>query len=77
MGSKPIVHDDGTMSWEPTKLWSIEMSPVHGNNDPNHENSKFWSAIPGGSIKLMCVKKSAVEAFDLEKEFYVDFTAVE
>lgn len=77
MGSKPTVHEDGTKSWEPAEMWNVEMSPVYGNGDPNHENSKFWSATPGGTIQLNCVNRDAVEQFDLNKEFYVDFTLAE
>lgn len=74
MGSHPIVNADGTSQWVPAEMWTIEMSPVFGNKDPNHENTKFWSASPSGVIKLGTVNKLAVEGFDLEGEFYVDFT---
>lgn len=59
---------------EPCEMWSITMSPVYGNGDPNHENTKFWEASPSGQIWIDCVNKTAVDQFDLGKEFYVDFT---
>ena len=58
----------------PCEAWNIVMAPVAGGGDPNHENATFWNATPGGEIKLMTVNADAVKAFDLDGEFYVDFT---
>lgn len=60
------------------KFQTVEMAPVYANNDPNHENSKFWAASPSGSLTLGTVNGAAVE--ELEKglaeggEFYIDIT---
>jgi hypothetical protein len=50
------------------------MSPVYANGDPDHENSKFWNASPGGSFELNIVNAAAVEMFEPGKEYYLDFT---
>lgn len=75
MGQMPGPKDGGgNYQWVPTEMWTIEMSPVYGNGDPNHENTKFWQASPSGSLTLGTVNKAAVEQFELEREFYIDFT---
>jgi hypothetical protein len=60
--------------YEPCEMATIEMSPVYANNDPGHENSKFWDASPGGKFELNCVNKAAVEQLELDKEYYIDIT---
>ncbi len=45
-----------------------------GNGDPNHENTKFWQASPSGQIQIGCANLAAAEAFELGREYYVDFT---
>lgn len=67
------VQENGRDVWEPCEMWTVKLSPVYANNDPQHENSKFWGASPSGSIALGTVNKAAVDQFDLGKEFYVDF----
>lgn len=74
MGSTGKYNEEGRYVSQPTEMWTIEMNPVFPGENPEHENSKFWAASPGGSIKLNCVNRTAVEQFDIEKEFYVDFT---
>lgn len=53
---------------------TITLSPVYGNGDPGHENTRFWSATPQGSIVLSVVNPGAWSEFALDKEYYVDFT---
>lgn len=76
MGSMPgpEKNSQGYPVYVPKEMWTIKMSPVYGNSDPNHENSKFWSASPSGSLELGTVNSEAVKQFDIGKEFYVDFT---
>lgn len=59
---------------EPTEMRTLVLSPVYGNGDPNHENTKFWNASPSGEIKLGTVNPEAWSQFELGKEYYVDFT---
>lgn len=63
-----------TKQWEPCVMKSIAMSPVYANNDPNHENSKFWAASPSGSFELGVINLPAAEIFVPGKEYYLDIT---
>lgn len=56
------------------KLFTIKLSPVYGNNDPDHENTKFYRWTPSGSINLSVVREETANAFELGKEYYIDFT---
>lgn len=85
VGSRPKVDADGNRvkgnhgyeEREPCEMWTIRMSPVYGNGDPSHENTKFWEASPGGSFEMNCVNAAAVALFDIGKEYYLDFTPAE
>lgn len=75
--SFPHKKDDGTTDHsrpELIEMRSLKFSPVYANNDPNHENTKFWNASPSGEIKLGTVNPEAWKQFELGKEYYVDFT---
>lgn len=56
------------------EVQTIVLLPVSGGTD---ENKKFWEATPSGEIKLGTVNAAAAAAFDLEGEYYVDFTKAE
>lgn len=77
MGSMPgpDKNAQGYPIYVPTEMWSVTMSPVYGNGDPNHENTKFWQASPSGEFKLTTVNKSAVDALRLDGEYYIDITS--
>lgn len=73
----PYKKEDGTPDYkrpEVVELKTIALSPVYGNGDPSHENTKFWQASPSGEIKLGTINPAAWEAFELGGEYYVDFT---
>lgn len=38
------------------------------------ENEEFWKYTPGGSIYMHIDNESALEQFEVGKEYYVDFT---
>lgn len=85
MGSVAKRNPDGSIAtdtggrtlYEPGEMWTIKMSPVYANGDPNHENSKFWAASPGGQLLLNCVNPGAVQQLQkLGTEFYLDITPV-
>lgn len=59
---------------EQVEMRTIKMSPVYGNGDPNHENTKFWQASPSGELTLGTVNPEAWKQFELGKEYYIDFT---
>jgi len=54
-------------------LRTLIFSPVYANNDPQHENTKFWDTSPSGEIKLGTVNPDAWNYFTLGKEYYIDF----
>lgn len=68
------IYDQDAKQSHPTPARTIIMSPVYGNGDPNHENTKFWQASPGGKLELNVVNAAAVERFEVGKEYYLDFT---
>lgn len=65
---------DDPFRYENMEVRTMKFSPVYGNGDPNHENTKFWRATPSGSLELGTVNKEAWEQFELGKEYYLDFS---
>jgi hypothetical protein len=53
--------------------FEIELYPVY-SADPDSENGRFFNATPGGQVRLSIVNPSAADAFEVGKEYYVDFT---
>ena len=68
------VDDKGRDRYVNVEMNTIVMSPVYANNDPEHENSKFWNATPSGEIRLGVINLEAALEFELDKEYYVDFS---
>jgi hypothetical protein len=52
----------------------ITLTPVCSGSQ---ENKDFWSATPGGKIEFNAVNQKAIDAFQVGKEYYVDFTLAE
>ncbi len=52
---------------------TIKLSPVY-SDDPNAENRKFWEATPSGSIELAVINEAGYAPFELDHDYYVDFT---
>lgn len=55
---------------------TLNFTPVC-SSDENSENKKFWSASPSGSLQLGVVNQAAWSFFELEKEYYIDFSPAE
>jgi hypothetical protein len=55
------------------EMRTVHMSPVYGNGDPNHENTKFWEASPSGGLTLGTINPAAWQQFELGREYYLDF----
>lgn len=68
------VHNPVTGKYEPGETQTVNLSPVYGNGDPAHENTKFYAATPCGSINLSTINKAAGVYFELGQEYYIDFT---
>lgn len=73
------MHKDG--HWEDSK-WidggkvekrTLVFRPVYSDN-PESENHTFWEATPSGEIRLGVVNQEAWQYFELDKEYYIDFT---
>lgn len=62
---------------EEVEMRTVVMSPVYGNGDPHHENTKFWNATPSGEVKLGTINPEAWGYFEIGKEYYLEFTAAE
>jgi len=56
---------------------TIRLDPVYKTDDPDGDNSRFWAASPNGEIRLGTINMDAAEQFEINDEFYVDFTKVE
>lgn len=69
-GSRPSA--DGK-TYETCPALTVKFAAVYGN-DQNHENRKFWSATPSGTIEMQVMNQDAAKQFQYGKEYYVDFT---
>jgi hypothetical protein len=69
-----VPDPDNPGKWKTGEVVSIHASPVCGNGDPNHENTKFWQATPTGSLMLGTVNAAAAAHFQLGASYYVDFS---
>lgn len=70
----PVKDERGNYLYEVVPMATVKLSPVYGNNDPNHENSKFWAASPSGSFEFNTVNLKAVEDLEIDGEYYIDIT---
>lgn len=69
---KPVT-ENGRNVYDPVECRTIVLHPVY-SDDPASENKTFWDASPSGEIQLGTVNPKAWERFELDKEYYVDFT---
>lgn len=72
-GSRYVQDDTGRGSYVTAEMQTIDLVPVY-DPTPGSENHVFWSATPVGSIKLDTVNADAGNYFQLDKEYYIDFT---
>jgi hypothetical protein len=71
------LDENGRQVYAPAEIQTIVMSPVYGNGDPEHENTKFWQYSPSGQLRLGTVNEAAARYFELGKEYYIDFAKAE
>lgn len=76
MTTTKVREEDGKDVYGPAEVQTVRLQPVY-SSDPGSENKKFWEASPSGSIELGVVNKAAWSTFELDKEYYVDFTKAE
>lgn len=51
----------------------VELQTVYDPN-PESENGQFFKYTPAGSIQMSVVNEAALKQFEVDKEYYVDFT---
>lgn len=54
--------------------FQVKMYPVTGGSP---ENAEFYRYTPAGQIDLTTINKSAADAFEVGKSYYVDFSPEE
>ena len=65
---------NGKDTYESVEQRTLVFQPVYSNK-ADDENRLFWQATPSGEIHMGVVNMSAWEHFELNKEYYVDFTS--
>ena len=69
--SEGWAQDLATDKYLPAVVETATFAPVVGNDK---ENKKFFASTPSGQIEIGTVRGGI---FELGKEYYIDFTAVE
>lgn len=59
---------------EPVEKRTLNFTPVGNNGQGSQEDKSFWDATPSGSLQLGVVNQAAWEQFELNAEYYLDFT---
>ena len=57
------------------EVQTIVLLPVTSSG--SEENAQFYEATPSGEVKLGTVNAEAAAQFELEGEYYIDFTKAE
>lgn len=55
---------------------TIKLQPVYSQKEGS-ENKAFWEASPNGEIRLGTINMQAAAQFELNGEYYIDFTRAE
>ena len=64
--------------WDGSKTVSEEVQTIHLYPvGVGTENREFFANTPSGSIELGTVNKAAADQFELDGEYYIDFTRAE
>jgi hypothetical protein len=66
----------GKDEYHATEMRTIILNPVYSSN-PESENAKFFASTPNGEIRLGTINPNAWSYFQIDKEYYIDFTACE
>ena len=61
---------------ERIEMRTLKFMPVY-DQTPGSENHTFWKATPNGEIKLGTINPEAWQQFELDGEYYIDFTRAE
>jgi hypothetical protein len=71
--NNPVKNESGAQVYETVEIQTIHMTPVY-SSDPKSENAKFWDSSPSGKLELGVINLDAAKYFELDKEYYIDFT---
>lgn len=58
---------------ESAEIRDVYLSAVY-DPDPGSENHEFWKYTPAGQIVLSTINPAAWRQFEVDKDYYVDFT---
>lgn len=58
------------------RMKTIKLAPVYSQKEGS-ENKAFWEASPNGEIRLGTINMDAAAQFELNGEYYIDFTRAE
>lgn len=74
MQNQPINPDLG---WKSDNIQQVEVRTLKFSavTDGSEENKKFFGSTPSGEIKMSTVNPEAWQEFELNKEYYVTFSA--
>lgn len=70
----PLFDAKGYRLTEPGEVWDLEFQPVYHNNDPAHENSRFWAYTPSGELRIGTINKAVVDGMEIGHEYYLDIS---
>jgi hypothetical protein len=73
MGAIPAFEGGKQVGWKSAEVLTVKLRPVT-SDDAKSENAQFWTSTPSGEITIGCASAESVVEFELEREFYVDFT---
>lgn len=76
------ISDPRTLQqWDAKKLKNVDREVVDLQLFPvstgSEENETFYGSTPSGSVLLSVVNKAVADQFEVNKEYYVDFTPAE
>lgn len=71
------VDDRGRRCTEQGPIYSLRFAPVYHNDDPAHENTRFWAYTPSGEFTLGTVNGRVVDGMKVGAEYFVDITPAE
>ncbi len=66
------VNEKGNPIYGLVEVQTIVMNVVTSGSE---DNQKFFASTPSGEIKLGTINVEAAAQFELNKEYYIDFTA--
>jgi len=58
----------------PETTGQVKLSAVTGGPDESDEDNSFWKYTPAGDITMHIDNQAALDQFNVDQEFYVDFT---